>query len=218
MRDALRGGALVDDRTFDGVYPFAVRLASPMHWTPVQAAVRASKLLAVRPGARILDVGSGVGKFCIVAAASVDARVAGVEQRGYLVDIGRRAASAFGVDVAFTKGTLEDCDPLDVDGVYLFNPFAENVCAPGDRIDDTVELSEARFVRDILAIQRFLRAARVGTRVVTYCGLGGAVPNGYVRQLAEACAGRVELWVKTRPSVVVEAEELFADVAEAGAP
>ncbi len=217
MRDALRSGALVDDRTFDCVYPIAVRLASPMHWTPVQAAVRASKLLAVRPGARILDVGSGVGKFCIVAAASVDARVAGVEHRGHLVDIGRRAASAFGVDVSFTTGTLEDCDPLDVDGVYFFNPFAENICSPGDRIDGTVELSEARFVRDILAVQRFLRAARVGTRVVTYCGLGGAIPNGYVRQLAEPCAGRIELWVKTRHCAGVEAEELFADLAEAGA-
>ena len=198
MRDALRRGVLVDDRDLDAIYPSAIRRASAVHWTPVDVAVKAARLLATRPGARLLDIGSGVGKFCIVAAAAVEARVAGVEQRARLVEIGELAAERFGVDVTFTRGTLDDCDPRDVDGVYLFNPFAENLCQSDDRIDGTVELSELRFVRDVAAARRFLRATRAGTRVVTYCGFGGEMPSGYVRLVVGRRASSLELWEQTK--------------------
>jgi hypothetical protein len=197
IRETLRTGVLVADRVFDDVYPLSVRRASPIHWTPVEAAVRAAKLLAPEPGARLLDIGSGVGKFCIVAAAAVDARVHGVEHRAHLVDIAERAAERVGVDVTFTRGALTPRDAIDVDGVYLFNPFAENLCASDDRIDESVELSDARFWRDLEIADEFFRAARVGTRVVTYCGWGGSLPPEYALVLRERRAGTLELWVKT---------------------
>lgn len=207
VRDRLRSGRLVDDRVFDEVYPFAHRRASRLHWTPVAAAMRASKLLADAPGARILDIGSGVGKFCIVAAAATGALVTGVEHRDHLVATARRAAARVGVDVTFRRGTFADCDPRHFDGVYLFNPFAENLCSSDDHIDAAIELSEDRFARDVAAAEDFLRAARVGMRVVTYFGFGGGMPPGYVRVLRERCAGTLELWIKVdRRSAHVEIE------------
>lgn len=173
----------------------------------MEAAVRAAKLLADAPDARILDIGSGVGKFCIVAAATTGAHVTGVEHRDQLVAVARRAAQRVGVDVAFRQGTFADCDAAHFDGVYLFNPFAENLCTPDDHIDATVELSEARYVRDIIAVVDFLHAARVGMRVVTYCGFGGDMPRGYVRVLRERCAGTLELWVKEEHSAEVDPDE-----------
>jgi hypothetical protein len=158
--------------------------------------MRAARLLADIPGRRLLDVGSGVGKFCIVAAASVRATVIGVEHRRHLVEIAEGAAARLGVEVTFISGTLDDCDPRDVDGVYLFNPFAENLSPPEDHLDESVELSEERFWRDIESMERFLRSAPVGTRVVTYCGWGGAMPAEYHLALREARAGTLELWVK----------------------
>jgi SAM-dependent methyltransferase len=197
IRARLQAGELVDDRIFDEVYPHALRRISHMHWTPIEAAVRAARLLDCRPGARVLDIGSGVGKFCIVAAASTRARVLGIERRQGLVDVAERTAATFGVDVAFVHGSFASHDPRAVDGVYLFNPFVENICCAEDRIDATVELSEARFVEDVAAVEEFLGAARTGTRVVTYCGFGGDMPSGYVRVLRERCAGVLELWIKT---------------------
>lgn len=197
IRDRLRTGMLVDDRAFDALYPIAIRKASPMHWTPIEAAVRAAWLLSGERTTRILDIGSGVGKFCIVAAASTGARVIGVERRGHLVDVAKDAAQRLGVDVAFIHGSFDLCDPGEIDGVYLFNPFAENVCSSEYRIDSTVELSEARYEADLAAARDFLRAARLGTRVVTYCGWGGDMPPGYVRVLRERCAGTLELWIKS---------------------
>jgi SAM-dependent methyltransferase len=199
VRDDLRRGEDVSDRAFDEVYPFHVRHASRTHWTPVDVARRASELLVERPGARILDVGSGVGKFCIIAAASFDARVRGVEHRGYLVDIARLAASKLGVDVAFECRAVAAFDASDVDGVYLFNPFAENLCPSKEQVDGLVELSEARFRRDVAATVELLRSARVGTRVVTYCGFGGEMPASYAPMLREQFDGALELWVKTEP-------------------
>jgi len=195
--DKLRSGKLVDDRVFDDVYPLAHRRPSRVHWTPVEAATRAARLLADGPRARILDIGSGVGKFCIVAAAATGARVTGVEHRDHLVAVARSAAGSIGVDATFRSGTLADCDPKDFDAVYLFNPFAENLCPASDYIDATVELSADRYERDVDATEGFLHGARLGMRVVTYCGFGGDMPDGYVRVLRERCGGTLELWIKS---------------------
>jgi SAM-dependent methyltransferase len=198
---ALRSGALVDDRVFDAVFPLSARLRSSLYWTPVEVAVRAAGLLADRAGATILDIGSGVGKFCIVAGAAVHANVRGIEHRPHLVEIAREAAQRIGVGATFDGGTIEEQDASTIDGFYLYNPFAENLCAKSEYLDGTVELSTPRFRRDVEATVALLARARVGARVVTYCGFGGDLPDGFVLALRERCAGnRLELWVKQEPS------------------
>ncbi len=193
---ALRSGERVIDRELDEVFPLEARRASKIHYTPVAVAAHAARLLADRPGATILDIGSGVGKFCLVAAATVRARIRGVEQRAHLVEIARGAAAKLDVAVEFVHGTIESQDPRSVDGVYLFNPFAENLSPARDRIDDSVELSAERFRRDVAATERFLAAARPGTRVVTYCGFGGAMPDTYALEHREWHGSNLELWIK----------------------
>jgi hypothetical protein len=102
-----------------------------------------------------------------------------------------------GVRADFAHGTLDDEDASRIDGIYLFNPFAENVTRAEDQLDASVELNEGRFWRDIASAERFMDAARVGTRVVTYCGWGGEMPPGYRLKRREERAGTIELWVKT---------------------
>lgn len=193
---ALRSGERVADRDLDEVFPLEVRRASRVHWTPVAVAAHAARLLVDQPGMTVLDVGAGVGKFCLVAAATVRARIRGIEQRAHLVEIARAAAVKLGVQVDFVHGTLDGQDPSKVDGIYLFNPFAENLSPTRDRIDNTVELNAERFRRDVDATERFLAAARPGTRVVTYCGFGGVMPESYVMKLREWHGSNLELWVK----------------------
>jgi SAM-dependent methyltransferase len=194
---ALRRGQPVIDRVFDQVFPAKVREVSSVYWTPVDVAMRAARLLTVNASSRILDIGSGVGKFCIIAAAA-GAHVRGIEHREHFVDIARDAAAKLGVQPQFHLGTLDEQDPASIDGIYLFNPFAENLSPPEDHLDETVELSDARFCRDIETAERFLNAARLGTRVVTYCGFGGAMPATYRLVRRERSSGNLELWVKSR--------------------
>lgn len=194
---ALRRGELIYDRVFDDVFPFTVRRASSVHWTPVEVAVRAAKLLTEGVDAPVvLDVGSGVGKFCTIAAAASDATVHGVEHRKHFVDIARDAADKLGVDVEFAHCSVDAFDLATLTGVYLFNPFAENLANREDHLDDTVELSEDAFWRGVAASERLLARAQPGTRVVTYCGWGGAMPAGYEMVLRERRAGTIELWIK----------------------
>ncbi len=46
-----------------------IRKLSSFQWTPVWVADRTARLLVAAPGARILDIGGGPGKFYLVAAA-----------------------------------------------------------------------------------------------------------------------------------------------------
>lgn len=164
--------------------------------------MRAAHLLAPRPGGTILDVGAGVGKFCLVAAAVVDAEVQGIEHRPHLVEVARAAASKLEVEATFITGgiaTRSNAELDEVDGFYFFNPFAENLCPWSDRLDGTVELTEKRFTEDLAATHALLSNARLGSRVVTFCGLGGDVPTSFDLISRERCGGGVlELWSKQR--------------------
>src|SRR5258708_32599839 len=73
-----------------------IRALSGQHWTPVAVAARAADLLTRAGATRILDVGAGVGKFCIVGALSTAAEFVGVERREGLVQVARRAAAQVG--------------------------------------------------------------------------------------------------------------------------
>jgi hypothetical protein len=172
---------------------------SSSFWTPVSVAKRAAELLAYTNSLRILDVGSGIGKFCIVGAAVTGATFAGIEHRRYLVRTARATAERLGVESArFFHGTFETVDVAKFDGLYFFNPFGENLWSEG-HFDETVELSHDRFVADTERANTLLTRARIGTRVVTYHGFGGEMPSGYRRIVRERWyRDHLELWVKTR--------------------
>jgi SAM-dependent methyltransferase len=197
--DAVHSGGDGADAEFDHAYPRWIRALSASFWTPVRVAVRAAALLVAKPGARVLDVGSGVGKFCIVGAAATGATFTGVEHRWRLVSMATRAAGAFGVESArFRCAPFDTLDATSFDGIYLFNPFEENLCDPWERVDDTVLLSRERFARDTVRAECMLASSRVGTRVVTYNGFGSGMPHGFRLDLRERHGrGILELWEKT---------------------
>jgi SAM-dependent methyltransferase len=188
------------DAEFDHAYPRGIRAVSARFWTPVRVAVRAAELLVKEnANARILDIGSGVGKFCIVGAAATGATFVGVEHRARLVSMATLAAEAFGVEtVRFQCTTFDALDVRRFDGIYLFNPFEENLSDPSERLDETVPLSWERFASDTVLAERMLAGARPGTRVVTYNGFGSPLPPGFRLTVQELHgAGHLELWEKS---------------------
>jgi SAM-dependent methyltransferase len=163
----------------------------------MRACVRAVKLLAPTRETRLLDVGAGVGKFCIVAAAMSGARVRGVERSPYFAQVARAAAVRLGVTVDIADGTLEDEAPSSVDALYFFNPFAETPNVPGVVVEGSRDELLARARRDVATAEAFLERADVGTQVVTFFGFGGRMPRAFERVAREACAGGVlDLWKK----------------------
>lgn len=198
LAEALKEGVPLSDSVFDLVYPPPVRAVSAVFWTPVSVALRAAELLVVDPTSRVLDVGSGAGKFCIVGALSTGASFTGLEHRPHLVELARSAAKRLGARARFVHGRLANDSLEDIDALYFFNPFAENAFPPEDHLDHTVELSLDRALFDVELAERLLARAKVGTRVVTYHGFGGDMPPTYTLELTEKHrTDQLELWVKT---------------------
>lgn len=83
----LRSGIHIDDSRFNELYPAHIKNLAARHWTPVDVAEMAARYLVEKSGDRILDIGSGAGKFCLVGAACTRGMFYGVEQRESLVEL-----------------------------------------------------------------------------------------------------------------------------------
>ncbi|MDC0744184.1 class I SAM-dependent methyltransferase [Polyangium mundeleinium] len=196
--EALRAGEPVTDEALDTLYPADIRELSSRFWTPASVAVRAAQLCAPEGRARVLDVGAGVGKFCLVGALVTESIFVGVEHRRALVDVGREVIAAVGArNARLVHGTIEDIDFSYFDALYFYNPFEENLVAPSWQMDGAVPLSLERFQEDVTRIEAALEAAPPGMRVVTYQGFGGKMPPDYeiVEEDPEG-APHLRLWVK----------------------
>lgn len=173
---------------------------SEMFWTPVEVAHRSAQLLVANPGDRILDVGSGVGKFCLVGAATTAGVFHGIEQRGDLVEEAERVRQAHPwteTSTAFRVGNMSEEAWDQYEGIYLFNPFFEQTSGPWCQIDDTVPYSRETQDRYIETALAKLTATRAGTRVATYFGLGARLPAEFRKTSYEQFdKGPLELWVK----------------------
>jgi len=198
VRTRLRGGLPLDDHEFDRLYPDWVRALSEVHWTPVSVARRAAELLVTHPGTRVLDMGSGVGKFCLVGALTTAGVFYGIEQRFHFVRVARATALTLGLKSArFLHGNLLALDWSGFHAFYLFNPFAENLASVMAGIDATVDLSIDLFHAYVRFVRQQLHQAGRGTRVVTYHGFGGEMPPSYRLELEEESGTeRLELWIK----------------------
>jgi SAM-dependent methyltransferase len=185
----------IGDEKFDQIYPARIRKLSPLQWTPVCVAAEAAKLLVTVPGARVLDIGCGPGKFCLVAAALTDGRFTGIEQRADLVTAARKAAAMLQLaNVEIIHGNVTEIAFADYDAFYLYNPFEENM-ARGHKIDAAVPLSTVLFKRYNNYVAAQLGSMPLGTRVVTYAGYADEIPTCY-RCESALFRHELKLWVK----------------------
>lgn len=187
----------IEDEKFDLIYPRRIRELSSIFWTPVAVAAEAAKRVVTAPDTRVLDIGCGPGKFCLVAASLTDGLFIGIEHRSDLVAAGRQAARDLGITNAeFVHGNVMEIDFAVYDAFYLFNPFEENLF-DGHKIDRGVPLSSALFKRYTSHVSAQLGASPIGTRVVTYMGYADDIPACY--NCEEALFGDdLKLWIKQR--------------------
>ncbi|OCX54865.1 hypothetical protein BEL04_09025 [Mucilaginibacter sp. PPCGB 2223] len=184
-----------NDASFDELYPEHIQALSPMHWTPVAIARKAADFLAI-PGARVLDIGSGVGKFCMIAGFfHPETTFCGIEQRNELHTIaGITKAEMDLPNVHFMHGNLTELDFGAYDHFYFYNPFYENM-EPDSRIDHAVEVSFELYDEYSRLIYRMLSEKPPETRLVTFHAPDSQVPPGY--RLAENTYSRVlKMWIK----------------------
>ena len=168
------------DAQFHKLYPDSVQVLSRNHWTPLSVARKAANFLAVGNGDRILDIGSGIGKFCLAAAYyKPQALYFGVEQRNDLVEYSEAARISLGLgNVSFIHANFTQVDFEDYDHFYFYNAFYENV-ANAEKIDENVTYSIERYNYYNYYLFKQLKNMPSGTRVATYYGIDEVMPPGY---------------------------------------
>jgi|CXWL01.1.fsa_nt_gi hypothetical protein len=196
----LRERRTFPDDSFDAFLPAPMGAISPHHWTPLAVSLRVAEWFSQLGVKTAVDLGSGVGKFCVATALAGEAELIGVEQRADLVEAATALAKLFGVAdrVRFIHGVLGACEIPEADAYYLFNPFGENLFGSPLHVDEQVELSAERYDRDVKFVQGFMSRARLGTYVVEYNGIGGVMPQCYEPMLVEtALPNPLRMWRKT---------------------
>ena len=119
----------ISDLQFHKLYPDALHEQASMHWTPLAIAKRTAEFLAAENGAKILDIGSGAGKFCLIAAyCQPQSFFYGIEQRPELVSYAESARLVTGLqNVDFIHKNINQLDLGEYDHFYFFNSFYENL-------------------------------------------------------------------------------------------
>ncbi|QNK61015.1 methyltransferase domain-containing protein [Pedobacter sp. PAMC26386] len=185
-----------NDTIFDSFFPDRIRKISRIHWTPLGIAKKAASFLAPAPGSKILDIGSGVGKFCIAAAHFFpESEFHGVEQRKDLFDLAIKAQQRSEVsNVLFIHGNFTQLNLDTYDGIYFYNAFAENLINVA-RIDDSVDYSTGLYTYYANYLGNALVNKSRGTRLVTYHGYEHEIPKGY-EMVEQDEAKPLKMWLR----------------------
>jgi len=184
------------DFNFHHLYPLYIRELAQKHWTPLKVAQKAAEFLAARPGAKILDIGSGPGKFCLSGAYYNPAvNFYGIEQRNDLVFYATTAKEILGLsNVTFIHTNLVKLDFSEYDHFYFFNSFYENL--PGTcKIDNKLTYSSYLYNSYNRYLYDQLEKMPTGTRLATYHCSEEEAPDGY-HLVGTAIDHLLNFWIK----------------------
>ena len=185
------------EESFFQLYPLSIQQLDKLHWSPLNIIYKATQFLAGKKDVKILDIGSGVGKFCLDGAYyKPTATFYGVEQRQHLVEYAQSAKERLGKpNIEFINKNFTQLDLRQFDSFYFYNSFFENL-AGSDKIDNSIAYSPELYHYYSRYLYRQLEELPPGTRVATYCSWDDEIPSDY--QLVETHIKHLlKFWMKT---------------------
>lgn len=184
------------DAKLNKLYPESIQLLAARHWTPLNIAQLVAPFLVTHPGVKVLDIGSGVGKFCLAGAYyRPHATFYGVEQRKDLVEHAENARDKLGLqNVHFIHSNITELNFKQYDHFYFFNSFYENLL-DNEKIDDKISYSIYLFNHYHKQLYKKLKEMPAGTRVATFHCLDDKIPPEY--HVVESLMGTLlKFWIK----------------------
>ncbi len=168
------------DAQLHQLYPKSIQLLASRHWSPLHIAQMALTFLVPNEEVKVLDIGSGIGKFCLAAAYYKPfASFFGVEQRKDLIEYAETARNILGLQNAyFIHRNFTQINLKQYDHFYFYNSFFENL-DDTDRIDNKIAYSKEIYNHYTHYLYTQLKELSIGTRVVTYCSWGDEIPSEY---------------------------------------
>ncbi len=192
----LKRNVKIEEDEFNSIYPENIRKHARVHWTPVDVAKIAAQYLAVKPAAKVLDIGSGAGKFCMIGSALTNGFFTGIEQRENLVQVSRKISKYYRLkNVEFIHSNIIHVPFSEFDSFYFFNSFYENREAFSS-IDYSITLNTKYYSLYSEYVKSELSKTPAGTRLVTYHSELKEVPSSFQLQ-ATACDDCLIFWKKS---------------------
>lgn len=185
----------IPDIDFNAIYPPRISSLAKKHWSSVSISKLASEFLVDRPGTKVLDIGSGAGKFCLIGATNTKGHFTGVEQRGELVELSARLSKSYRIhNVKFIHANITSIKFNDYDAFYFYNSFYENIDVLNS-IDFSVRLDIQLYHRYSMHLVEQLVSLPAGTRLVTFCSPLSIVPQSFKLQ-DSSHGGLLKFWEK----------------------
>jgi SAM-dependent methyltransferase len=162
------------DKTFNALFSDEMRKLASEFWSPTAVSFQVAKHLC-SPSNSVLDVGSGSGKFCLLAAMLFpETHFVGVEHRPSLVAIGRSLQKQLGLkNLEFRCEDAFKSTWSNFGGLYFYNPFEEQTYAQ-DELKYTdgslIALNLENYRRFGTNTQARLNRLSAGARVAVYNG------------------------------------------------
>lgn len=183
------------EESFNRLLPDYLRRASKLYFTPIYVAQIATQWLTEDGPQKVLDIGAGVGKFCIAGAKTSDSYFHGIEYRPSLAKIADGLIHNFGIKNAIVQNRdIKHVDFTKFTAFYLFNPFYENMVS-AKRLNNEVLLKEELYSYYYNHTKKNLDKTASGTRLVTFHGNNTEVPESF-RLVKESKYRTLKLWIK----------------------
>jgi SAM-dependent methyltransferase len=194
--DQLRIQKNISDEEFDAIFPFEMRELSERHWTSVFVAKISSDYFCNRHPVKVLDIGSGAGKFCFVGATlHPTSQFHGIDIRKHFIDFSNKLKEEYQVHNAsfFHKDVLQ-IDFSGYDAIYFFNSFQEKIDA-SSIIDRDSAVSVEMYIAYTNHIFNELNKVPIGTKLVTYYSEDFYVPSSF-KLLSTHINGELKFYLK----------------------
>lgn len=183
-----------NDKDFDSLLPAEIRQKADIHFSPIDVIERCIEFFEENNVSNVLDIGSGVGKFCIVGAHLSDMHFTGIEIRQSLHLVGQNILEQTKkTSVNLLNMNITEVPFGQFDGFYYFNPFFENIAEEG-QIDHKLSTKVQNFNHYTTYVEIALNAAPAGSCLASYWTPHSAIPPSF---LLTDSYGELSFWRKS---------------------
>lgn len=174
----LRKKQVIEDADFDHLYPNSFLKIADRHFSAVYVSQLASSFLCDQNHPKVLDIGSGSGKFCLIGAlGNENCQFTGVEYRLTLHEQAVALKNQFSLsNCHFIHGNVLDKSLTEFNGFYMFNPFLEQKDKTAIIPMDYAQESETDYLEYVLNALHHLPK---GTKLATYYIDKKRIPNSF---------------------------------------